>query len=132
MRRASATTSGRAASSEYDAALYLVAAFAGLRMGEVLALRWRDVDFERSLIRVRASFTHSREDTPKSNRMRAVPMAAPVAQALARLSQRPQFTGDGDLVFGGIVGEHVNAKRLRERYRKPRTMLVFAGSASTI
>jgi integrase len=34
----------RAASSERDGALHLTAAFTGLRM-ELLALRWRDVDF---------------------------------------------------------------------------------------
>ena len=45
----------RAAHDERDAAVYGTAAFAGLRMGELRALRWRDVDFRRSVIRVRAS-----------------------------------------------------------------------------
>jgi integrase len=110
----------READSEQDAAAYLLAAFVGLRMGEVLALRWRDVDFERRLIRVRSNYTQSREGTPKSNRMRAVPMADPVAHALARLSQRPEFTEDGDLVLCGLVGDHLNPKKLRERYRVTR------------
>jgi integrase len=46
----------RAAESEQDAAIFLTAAFTGLRMGELLALHWRDVDFTGRTIRVRASY----------------------------------------------------------------------------
>jgi integrase len=43
----------RAAKSEQEAALYVVAAFTGLRFGELRALRFRDVDFVNAAIRVR-------------------------------------------------------------------------------
>jgi len=108
----------REASSDQDGTLYLAAAFTGLRMGELLALRWRDVDFELDSVHVRRSFTGGREDTPKSGRERTVPMATEVAQALARLSQRDSYTEDDDLVFCGKLGGHLSPSKLRSRYKK--------------
>jgi integrase len=46
----------READSEQDAAIYLTAAFTGLRRGELVALRWRDVDFPAHRIRVSGSY----------------------------------------------------------------------------
>jgi integrase len=66
----------RAAASEADSALFLTAAFTGLRMGELLALCWRDVDFTGSAIRVRASYYAGNLTTPKSGKVRAVPHRA--------------------------------------------------------
>jgi integrase len=105
------------AASDQDAATFVVAAFCGLRMGELLALLWRDVDFAARVIRVRASYTQHRLDTPKSSSMRAVPMADPVARVLDGLSKRENFTASGDLVFPNAAGEHQNPKQLRKRYR---------------
>ena len=47
----------RATPDELQRAILLTAAFAGLRMGELLALRWGDVDFPAQTIRVVRSFT---------------------------------------------------------------------------
>ena len=58
------------------------------------ALRWRDVDFAGSTIRVRASYAGGALTTPKSGKVRAVPMAPDVAdgdrraQPPARLGRR--------------------------------------------
>lgn len=108
----------RAAASEMDAAIYLTAAFTGLRRGEVLALRWRDVDFTGSVIRVRASYAANQLSTPKSGKVRSVPMAPDVAEALALLGQRERFTGDDDFVFAGESGLPINGDALSSRYEK--------------
>ena len=92
----------RAAESEQDAATFLTAAFTGLRQGELVALRWRDVDFAGSAIRVRASYTNGHLTSPKSGKVRSVPMAAKVAEALAKLGQREHFTDEDDLVFAAL------------------------------
>jgi integrase len=106
----------RAASNVQDAALFLTAAFTGMRRGELLALRWRDVDFTGCIVHVRASYAAGALTTPKSGKVRAVPLAPQVAEALARLSQREQFTGEDGLVFAGLAGEHLDGSALRRRY----------------
>ena len=107
----------RAADSEQDAAIFLTAAFTGLRRGELVALRWRDADFARSHVRVRASYTEGALTGPKSGRIRAVPMAPDVATTLARLTQREHFTDEDDLVFPGQGGDHLDASALYRRYK---------------
>jgi integrase len=106
----------RAAASEQDAAIYLTAAFTGLRRGELLALRWRDVDFAGCSIRVRASYAGSVVTTPKSGKVRSVPMAPDVAIVLARLGGREHWTGDDDLAFVGELGSYLDGSALRRRY----------------
>jgi integrase len=107
----------RAADSEQDAALFLTAAFTGLRMGELLALRWRDVDLAGSAVRVRASYSAGHLTTPKSGKVRAVPLAPDVAGVLAQLGRRVHWIGDDDLVFAGVGGDHLDGSALRRRYK---------------
>jgi integrase len=107
----------RAADSEQDAAIFLTAAFTGLRQGELIALRWRDVDFTGSAIRVRASYTNGHLTSPKSGKVRSVPMAPRAAETLARLSHREFFTDDDHRVFVGITGGYLDGSALSKRYR---------------
>jgi integrase len=108
----------RAATSEADSAIFLTAAFTGLRRGEILGLRWRDVDFDASTIRVRASYAAGHLTTPKSGKVRAVPLAPDVASALARIGQRTRFTGEDDFVFAGERGLPLNGDALSSRYER--------------
>jgi integrase len=108
----------RAADSEQDGALFLTAAFTGIRQGELVALRWRDVDFERETIRVARSYTHGELGPTKSGKVRSVPMAPEVAAAVARLSQRERFTRDDDLVFAGFECGFMDARAMVRRYEK--------------
>ena len=107
----------RAAVSEADAAIFLTAAFTGLRLGELLALRWREVDFAGATIRVRASYALGALTTLKSGKVRAVPMAPDVARVLSRLGQREHWVEEGDLVFAGAAGGYLDGSALRRRYK---------------
>lgn len=107
-----------AAASEQDAAVYLTAAMTGLRRGELVALRWRDVDFAGRAIRVRANYSYGELVTPKSGKVRSVPMVPEVGSTLAKLKQRELFTGDQDPVFIGAAGGHLDPSALRRRYTR--------------
>jgi integrase len=87
-------------------------------MGELLALRWRDVDFTGRTIRVRASYYLGQLTTPKSGKVRAVPMAPDVASSLAQLGQREFWVDDDDLVFVGSTGGYLDGSALRRRYKQ--------------
>ncbi len=50
----------------------------GIALRELLALSWRDVHFAGSVIRVRASYAAGALTTPKSGKVRSVPMASAV------------------------------------------------------
>ena len=69
------------------------------------------------MVRVRASYYLGQLTTPKSGKVRAVPLAPAVAAALAPLSQREDWVGDDDLVFVGIAGGYLDGSALRRRYK---------------
>jgi len=101
---------------QQDAAIFLTAAYAGLRLGELRSLRWRDLDFSKRLIHVRHSYMMRKEDAPKSGRVRSVPMIDQVATALDQLNCRNGWTGEEDLVFFNPTGEHIEDSALRRRF----------------
>jgi integrase len=107
---------GRAAASDQDAAIYTVAAFTGLRLGELRALRWADVDFSKRLIHARHNYTSRALGDPKSGKVRSVPLIDQALTAFDRLSLRDHFTGDDDLVFCSAVGDYIDESALRRRY----------------
>jgi integrase len=97
--------------------LYLTAAMTGLRQGELIGLRWLDVDWPASRIRVAESFTRGAFDSPKSHRGRSVPMADRLAAELERHFQRSRWRSENDLVFAHPVTGHVlDASKLRNRF----------------
>lgn len=108
----------RAAENEQDAAIILTAAFTGLRMGELLALRVRDIDFDAEALRVMGSVdTREGVGSTKGGRGRTVPMVPEVATVLARQLQRDHFTGRDDFAFPNETGRYMDGSALRRRYK---------------
>jgi integrase len=117
-----------AAPSPQDHALLLVAALEGLRLGEIRALRWESARFDLGSILVRNSYSDAAEReagvgedaqryaTPKSGRVRTIPMMDDVAAALRELSRRSDFTSAGDLVFASVTGAHRRGDEIRDMF----------------
>lgn len=105
-----------AAASESDAALFTCAALSGLRRGEILALRWRDIDFAHAKIIVRGNVSFGVLVTPKSNKSRVVPMVPALAARLRDL--KPADAKTADFVFVGSTGGFLDASAVRRRYAK--------------
>jgi integrase len=109
----------RAREEVQDAELVRVAADAGLRRGELVAMRWRDVDFAGRKITVRRSLSGDTElRSTKSRRFREVPLPDQAAAALDRLSRRGEFGGPDDYVFANRFGRRLDPSALRRRFER--------------
>ena len=103
-----------------DGEIVRVAAYAGLRMGELLALRWRDVDFTGHALTISRAMSAGVESGTKSGRLRRVPLPDQAAAALDRLSRRDDFIGSGELVFVNELGRGLDGSALRRRFKRAR------------
>jgi integrase len=103
-----------------DRVLYLTAAMTGLRQGELIALRWQDVDWAAQRVRVRRNHVLGEFDTPKSRRStRSVPMSRRVTRELDQWKKETSWAGPADLVFAEPVsGEVLRRGALMRRYRR--------------
>jgi integrase len=100
--------------------LYLCAVMTGLRQGELLALKWLDIDWIARRVRAADNFPRGRSDradTPKSHYLRSVPMPDRLAGELERHFQRSAYRSDEDLVFcHPLTGRAYDPSKLRARF----------------
>lgn len=108
------------AEDRQDAELVRVAAYAGLRLGELLALRWRDVDFTGHALTISRAMSGGIESSTKSGRVRRVPLPDQAAAALERLSRRGDYTAPSELVFCNVYGRPLDGSALRRRFKRAR------------
>ena len=99
--------------------IYLTAAMTGLRQGELIALRWKDIDWAAGRIRVRQNYVRGEFGSPKSKRSsRSVPLADRVATELERHFSASTYQADEDLVFcHPQTGAPLDRSRLLKRFK---------------
>ena len=117
-----------AASGNKLEALYVLAIHTGMRRGELLGLKWEDVDLENATVRVRRTLTRKgtgyglgEPKTKKSRRTVRLTQKAVEALGSHRVRQAQEklrigsLYQDQDLVFAGQNGGFINPSNLRQR-----------------
>jgi len=90
----------------------------GMRIGELLALRWRDVDLEAGLIRIRQTVYEGVFDDPKTkSSRRPVPLGRQGIDVLSR--HKPPVVDPEALVFATRKGTPFSRRNLLNRQFKP-------------
>ncbi len=101
-------------------ALLVVLYFYGLRVGEALGLKWKDVDFASAKLYLRRSIWRGREQSPKSQRSIRVGFLVPcAAAALQRHWQFSPYTQPEDYVFANDAGRPLDLNNVLTRVLYP-------------
>lgn len=105
-------------------AFFLMAARTGMRLGELLALKWDDIDFNSSYIWVKRSYRRGRYTRPKNGKTRKSDMSNQLAETLqaylTRQKREALKHGSGEvpeLVFNRL-GEAIEQNYIRRVYKR--------------
>ena len=91
----------------------------GMRQGELIALRWGDVDLDDAVVRVRSSYTGGALGTPKNRERRDVDLISDVVELLGRWRDEHVASFD-ELVFPSENGvSFLSAAVLLRRHLYP-------------
>jgi integrase len=121
----------KAARGDRFEALYVLAMHCGLREGELLGLRWEDLDLDAGTIAVRRTLSETRAghrfEPPKNGKGRTIRLTAGATDALKRHRAEQnaeslklgELWEDHGLIIPNRVGKTKNAKALVARSFKP-------------
>jgi integrase len=111
-------------------ALYVLAVHRGLRQGELLGLRWEDVDLEGGTVQVRRTLSLTRDghifEPPKNGKGRSIELTQPTVEALKShlTSQLKEIEALGDdykdqgLIFPGEHGQPIRPWTLTGKFER--------------
>ncbi len=109
-------------------ALYVLAIHCGLRQGELLGLKWEDVDLERGILQVRRTLSNGVFTTPKTAKSRrSVKLTESALDALRKHLKRQlkeidragSLWQENGLIFATEAGTPLNRHNLGSRSFKP-------------
>ena len=100
--------------------MVVVALTTGMRRGELLALRWRNIDEENDCLKVSEAVYDDQFDTPKTKAgIRVIPLPDPVLTMLREWKSKTKRTAPEDLVFGTRTGKPADSNNILNRHIAP-------------
>jgi integrase len=105
-----------AAKGDKVEALYVLAVSTGLRQGELLGLKWEDVDLQEGILRVRRTVFNGAVNAPKTARSNR---SVRLTKEAIRVLRDHQNGGGEEWVFSSRVGTSLSTHNLTNRSWKP-------------
>ena len=100
-------------------ALYVLAVHTGMRQGELLALRWDDVDLDAGVLRVRGTKTARSRRTVKLSETALDTVRNHLSRQLEEIDRVGSMWRENGLVFATEIGTPLNRHNLTQRSFKP-------------
>ena len=85
--------------------MFLMAVMTGARQGEILGLRWSDIDFTKKQIHISRTYNHGRFFSPKTKQSRRYVDLAPIVIKELRKWKLASPSNEHDLIFPNDKGE---------------------------
>lgn len=96
--------------------LFLTAIMTGARQGEILGLKWSDVDFQKKQVHINRTFNHGRFFAPKTEgSARRIDLSPMVLRELAAWKLKSGGREE-DMVFPNEQGQPLNYSNMVQRY----------------
>lgn len=101
----------------------------GLRVCELMALQWGDIDFESLTVRIQRSYVHGEMNPTKTEASEGLlPLDSGLADALRAHRTQSVYASDADYVFAGASGKPRWPDSIRADYIKPAAVKAGIGN----
>jgi integrase len=108
----------------------LAALHTGMRRGELLALKWEDINFDRSRITIRRARVRGKVTLPKSGKAREVPISPELSDVLTQLAesrQRREGFAEPEWVFLSPKGKPLMERNFNRSFSRLTTTAAKKG-----
>ena len=108
--------------------MVLVAVCLGLRVSEIIGLKWGDFDWQNSSVLVQRSVVHGREGETKTEySLRPMPLDPALRESLYTWRERAFYQTDADWVFANDAGRPRWQETILEKRLKPAALRAVIG-----